>query len=99
MIMWTKETEKTENDLRAMPYVYLFQLARSQYGFRQYLLTHTENADSLLRFALWRTDVCRALEKQAAEIADALTYGIVARGKRGTGLQSGEKHDILSPIL
>lgn len=73
MIMWTKETEKTENDLRAMPYVYLFQLARSQYGFRQYLLTHTENADSLLRFALWRTDVCRALEKQAAEIADALT--------------------------
>lgn len=72
-IMWSKETEKTENDLRAMPYVYLFQLARSQYGFRQYLLTHTENADSLLRFALWRTDVCRALEKQAAEIADALT--------------------------
>ena len=34
----------------------------------------TENADSLLRFALWRADVCRTPEKQAEEIADALTY-------------------------
>ena len=59
-------------DLRAMPYVYLFQLARSKYGFPQYLSGESEDREGLLRFAFWRTDICREVERRAGEISDAL---------------------------
>ncbi len=59
-------------DLTAMPYVYLFQLARSLYGYKEYLLTKTKNRNALIAFAFWRTDVCRGLYGQVAEIAYAL---------------------------
>jgi len=62
----------TERDLVSMPYVYLFQLCISQYGYKQYLLTDSEAKDSLLQFAFWRTDICRELECKADEIASKL---------------------------
>jgi len=62
----------TRTDLRAMPYVYLFQLARSKYGFPQYLSGDSEDREGLLRFAFWRTDMCREVEKKAGEISRAL---------------------------
>jgi Ser/Thr protein kinase RdoA (MazF antagonist) len=62
----------TRTDLAAMPYVYLFQLARSRYGYPQYLSGQSEDAESLLRFATWRTAMCREVERRAQDIAQAL---------------------------
>lgn len=69
---YMKYSELTKNDLQAMPYVYLFQLARSKYGYPQYLLTNSEDREGLLRFALWRTDICREVEKKAEIIGRKL---------------------------
>ena len=62
----------TRTDLAAMPYVYLFQLARSRYGYPQYLAGDSEDANALLHFATWRTAMCREVEERAPEIAQAL---------------------------
>lgn len=69
---YMEEAPLSKRDLEAMPYVYLFQLARSNYGYREYLITKTENREALLDFALWRTDICREIDKKAADISDAL---------------------------
>ena len=63
----------TERDLAAMPYVYLYQLSRSSYGYKEFLVKKTENKNDLLRFAFWRTAICREIERKAGEISNALT--------------------------
>jgi len=55
-----------------MPYVYLIQLCISQYGYKQYLLTDSENKEELLQFAFWRTAICRELDHKADEISEKL---------------------------
>ena len=62
----------TEKDMLAMPYVYLFQLARSKFGYPQYLNSDSEDRDALLNFAFWRTNICRELEKKANLISSEL---------------------------
>ncbi|HEY9574323.1 MAG TPA: hypothetical protein VIR32_02190 [Lachnospiraceae bacterium] len=62
----------SKRDLEAMPYIYLFQLGRSLYGFEEYLLTKSPNKDKLLEFAFWRTDICRQINEGADEISHAL---------------------------
>lgn len=62
----------SKKDLTSMPYVYLFQLARSLYGYKEYLITKTENRNDLIEFAFWRTDICREIYRKAAETAYAL---------------------------
>ena len=69
---YMKYAPLTKKDLASMPYVYLFQLARSKYGYPQYLSTDSEDREGLLRFAFWRTDICRELEKNAQTISEAL---------------------------
>lgn len=69
---YMKYAPLTLADLQAMPYVYLHQLARSQYGYKQYLIKKSENKDALLQFAFWRTDICREIEAKAAEISQEL---------------------------
>lgn len=59
-------------DMTALPYVYLLQLARSKFGYPQYLKTDSEDRESLLQFAFWRTKMCRVLEKNADIIAHRL---------------------------
>lgn len=61
-----------EKDLTAMPYVYLNQLLRSQYGYKEYLITKTENKDELIQFAFWRTDICHELFQKKEEISARL---------------------------
>lgn len=63
----------TKRDLAGMPYIYLYQLARSKYGYKEYLTTDSEDRDGLLEFAFWRTDICRELEHKAAAISEALS--------------------------
>lgn len=62
----------TARDLRAMPYVYLFQLAKSKFGYPQYLQSDSPDRVGLLHFAHWRTQMCREVEARAAEIATAM---------------------------
>lgn len=69
---YMKNSSLTRNDLAAMPYVYLFQLARSRFGYTQYLKSDSEDREGLLKFAFWRTDICRELEKKADDISAAL---------------------------
>lgn len=69
---YTKHYPLTETDLAAMPYVYLFQLARSKYGYTQYLTTESEDNEDLLEFAFWRTDMCREVEKKLNQLSKSL---------------------------
>ena len=69
---YMKYSPLTKRDLEAMPYVYLFQLSRSAYGYEEYLIDKTENRDALLDFALWRTDICREVYNKADAISEAL---------------------------
>ncbi len=69
---YMKYAALTEKDLKAMPYVYLFQLARSKYGYKEYLTTDSEDREGLIRFAFWRTQMCREVEEKAEEIAENL---------------------------
>ncbi len=62
----------TAQDLVGMPYLYLFQLARSRYGYRQYLEEDSPDRDRLLAFALWRTEMCRQVEGKMEEIVERL---------------------------
>jgi hypothetical protein len=71
----------SEYDLRMMPYLYHLQLARSQYGYQEYLsggeegFFHSGAPDrlgDLLRFGFWRTDMCRWLEVHADDVSHAL---------------------------
>jgi Ser/Thr protein kinase RdoA (MazF antagonist) len=63
----------TAQDLAAAPYIYLYQLARSKFGYTQYLKTESEDRENLLQFAFWRTRLCRELFDHAREIAGALS--------------------------
>lgn len=69
---YMKYSELTRTDLMSMPYVYLFQLARSKYGYSQYLTTDSKDRESLLQFGFWRTNMCREVERNAGSIADSL---------------------------
>ena len=70
---YLKFSPLTKNDMIAMPYVYLFQLAQSRYGYPQYLLnTDSEDREGLQHFAFWRTRMCREVERKAEEISEVL---------------------------
>lgn len=71
---YMKHSMLTKAELAAMPYVYLFQLARSRYGYLQYLTTDSEDRESLLRFAFWRTDICREVSRRAEELSEKLSH-------------------------
>ena len=70
---YRKYAPLTKRDLTAMPYVYIYQLSQSSYGYKEFLVTKSENRNDLLRFAFWRTDICREIERKAAEISEALS--------------------------
>ncbi len=69
---YMKYSKLTKADMISMPYVYLFQLARSKYGYPQYLKTDSPDKDKLLQFAFWRTQMCREIEQKAEMISGEL---------------------------
>lgn len=64
-------SELSKWDLKYMPYVYLYQLARSRYGYKEHMM-NAENKEELLKFACWRTDACRMLLNRADAISKKL---------------------------
>lgn len=69
---YMKHAPISKQDLIAMPYVYLFQLARSKFGYHQYLVSSSEEAERLLHFGFWRTKMCREIEMNAEAIGAEL---------------------------
>lgn len=61
-----------KQDLKSMPFVYLYQLLRSSYGYREYLETNSEDREGLIAFAFWRTAICRNVLSHAQEIVEKL---------------------------
>ena len=66
---YKQENDIPQIDLRMMPYLYLFQLGRSRFGYTEYLITKSENRDKLINFAMWRTNMCKFLENNIEEIS------------------------------
>ena len=58
----------SEKDLNAMLYVYVFQLLRSTYGYKEYLLSDSEDREGLISFAFWRTKICKEVLGHIDEI-------------------------------
>lgn len=75
LVEYTKKvaefTELNEYDFKYLPYVYLIQLARSTFGYSEYF-KNIENKDEYLKFAFYRTNICRDLYKKADEISKKL---------------------------
>ena len=69
---YMKFSPLTKKDLVSMPYVYLFQIARSKFGYPQYLNSDSEDREGLLQFAFWRTQMCREVERKADVISAEL---------------------------
>ena len=63
----------SKNDIKAMPYVYVFQLLRSTYGYKEYLQTASEDREELISFAFWRTKMCKEVLENADKIVLRLT--------------------------
>ena len=58
-------------DLQLLPYIYLMQLVRSPFGYEQYY-KNVENREELIKFAFYRTNICRSLNEKANEISEKL---------------------------
>lgn len=64
-----KYVSLNEYDLKFMPYIYLFQLLKSSFGYKQYL----KNGNiGLLEFGIVRTKMCEYLFNHAAAISSRL---------------------------
>ena len=68
---YMKYAKLNEYDLELLPYIYLMQLARSPFGYEQYY-KNVENKDELIKFAFYRTNICRSLDEKADEISNRL---------------------------
>lgn len=66
-----KYAKLNKYDLELLPYIYLMQLARSPFGYEQYY-KNVENKEELIKFAFYRTEICRELEKKANELSRML---------------------------
>lgn len=60
----------TEFDLKYMPYIYLFQLVGSTFGYKQYNLDYSKTG--LLEFALFRTKLCNYIFENLEVISKRL---------------------------
>lgn len=63
-------------DIKMMPYLYYYQLTRSKFGYREYILSSQNNKEDLLRFAFWRTNMCRWLDKNVDSLSKELVNNL-----------------------
>ena len=70
---YIKEVNKyiklSNNDLKIMPYLYMFQLLSSTYGYKEYIYN---NKKDLLEFACFRTNLATYLFNNAELISNRL---------------------------
>lgn len=74
LILYVKEFMKNvplnKYDLKYMPYVYLCQLLRSTYGYKEF---YEDNNNADLVFAHFRTELCKNIFKNCEEISRRLS--------------------------
>lgn len=71
---FTKYIKLNKYDLKYAPYLYLLQLASSTYGYKEY--NEDFNQKKLLKFAFFRTNLCRSLNEKKEEISIKLLSNI-----------------------
>ena len=73
LVLYVKEFMKSVKlnsyDLKYMPYVYMCQLLRSTYGYKEY---YQKDNNSILEFARFRTKLCEYLFHHCDEISSRL---------------------------
>lgn len=73
LVLYVKEFMKlvplSKTDLEYMPYIYVCQLLRSTYGYKEYYLNKNKEA---LQFAHFRTNLCEYLYKNAEMLSKKL---------------------------
>lgn len=65
-----KFVDLIEFDLKYMPYIYLFQLVGSTFGYKQYNSDYSKT--DLLEFAFFRTNLCNYLFDNSEVISKTL---------------------------
>lgn len=66
----SKYVELNEYDLKFAPHIYLMQLIGSTFGYREYNKDYSQK--NLLKFALFRTNLCRSLYSNLDKISESL---------------------------
>lgn len=78
LVQYFKEFSKffklNEYDLKYAPHIYLMQLVGSTFGYREYNKDYTQS--DLLKFALFRTNLCRNLDNNLDEISESLLKNV-----------------------
>lgn len=74
---FSKYVELNEYDLRFTPHIYLIQLIGSTFGYRNYNEDYTKK--DLLKFALFRTNLCRSLYTSLDKISESLLKNVPYR--------------------
>ena len=81
LVQYFKEVSKyvrlNEYDLRFAPHIYLMQLIGSTFGYREYNKDYTQK--DLLKFALFRTNLCRSLYMNLDKISESLLENVPHR--------------------
>ena len=78
LIQYFKEVsryvELNEYDLKFAPHIYLMQLIGSTFGYREYNKDYSQR--DLLKFALFRTNLCRSLYSNLDKISESLLKNV-----------------------
>ncbi len=74
---FSKYVELNEYDLKFAPHIYLMQLIGSTFGYREYNKDYTQK--DLLKFALFRTNLCRSLYTNLDRISKSLIESVPHR--------------------
>ena len=59
----------SEDDLRYMPYIYLYYMGRNKFLYREFIQT---NDNHLFNVSSWRSDICRLIYNNAENISNQL---------------------------
>lgn len=70
----SKYVELNEYDLKFAPHIYLMQLIGSTFGYREYNKDYSKK--DLLKFALFRTNLCRSLYSNLDKIGESLLENV-----------------------
>lgn len=81
LIQYFKEVSKyvdlNKYDLKFAPHIYLIQLIGSTFGYREYNRDYSQK--DLLKFALFRTNLCRSLYSNLDKISESLLENVPHR--------------------
>lgn len=73
----SKYVELNDYDLKFAPHVYLMQLIGSTFGYREYNKDYSQK--DLLKFAMFRTNLCRCLYSNLDKISESLLENVPHR--------------------